>query len=269
MVRIRQMRMVSYLAVLLMIAMYIAPAAGIAKSAPKAAPIQARTVLVFPFENTAKSSVETLSEDLLESVQTSLSTSGALRAMAFSDKLPSIQRSVRELTLKADDIKGPFGTDKDQITSALKVGREIASDLVLIGTIDDIQADATGKKAEITLTAVLADVRTGEPVKTVAVTGQAPANTTSTIEADLIAQAAGDAVAKMTRELVPAGQAVATPATTQGNTPVVVKKSKKKTSMLRKLLIPLVIGVAAALISSSGDDNDGGEEMDNPPPSPF
>lgn len=267
MVRIRQMRMASYLAMLLIITMYIAPTAGIAKSASKVA-IQTKTVLVFPFEDTANSSIETFSEDLLDSIQTAISTSGMLRAMAFSEKLPSVQRSVRELALRPDDVKGPFGTDKDQIASALKIGREIAADFVLIGTIDEIKADATGKKAEITLTAVLADVRTGESVKTVAVTGQTPDNTTSTIEADLIAQAAGNAVAMMTREVVSAGQTVAIQGVTEGNAPV-IKKSKKKSSFLRKLLIPLVIGVAAALISSSDDDNNDGDEIDNPPPSPF
>ncbi|MEN6521414.1 MAG: hypothetical protein ABFD46_09750 [Armatimonadota bacterium] len=269
MIRIRQMRLVSYIAALLIVTMYISPVASFAKRGPSNV-LQKKTILVYPFENAVKSSIETLSDDIAKSLQSAIKSTDGLNAVVFSDRLPSIQRSVRELTLKPDDVKGPFGTDQDQIACALKVSKEIAADLQLIGSIDAVQVDTAANKAEVTLSAVLTDIRTGETVKSIAITGKAPANT-SKVDAELVAMAAADAVAQMTKELAPAGQTInSEPTTTKGNEPVVVKtRNKKKKSALRRFIIPLVIGVTIALVSSNSDDNSSSEDIDNPPVVPF
>jgi TolB-like protein len=273
MVTIRQMRLVSYISVLLLITMYILPAAEAAKRKTNVDQAQKKTVLVFPFENASKSSIETFSDDLLDGMQAAVSSSGVFSALAYSDKLPSIQRAIRDLALKADDVKGPFGTDKEQVGKAVKLSREVAADLVLVGSVDDIQINAAANKAEVTLTAVLADASTGDSLRTLAITGQAPANNKATTEADLVALATGDAVTKLAKELVPEAQKIAAVQQETGSTanaPVVVKTQKsKKKSVLKKYIIPLVIGITVALIASSNNDNGDSEIIDTPPDNPF
>lgn len=264
------MRMVSYIASLLIFSMYIAPAASLAKRGSDNV-LPRKTVLVFPFDNAAKSSVETLSSDILTSMQNAISSNTGMCVVAFSEQLPSVQRSVRELTLKPDDVKGPFGTDQEQMACALKVSKEVATDMLLIGSIDAVQVDTANNKAEVTLSAILTDVQTGDTVKSLAITGKA-ASDTQKAEADLISMAAADAVAQISKALAPAGESVSsTPATKKGNEPVVVKKrSKKKTSTLRRFIIPLVIGVTIALVSSNdSNDNSNSGDIDNPPVVPF
>ena len=258
MVRMRQMRMVSYIAVLLLVAMYIAPTACIAKGEKKLPPPPSKAMLVFPFEDNAQSPIEGLPLELANSIQNGLSAAGAYQTFVFSDQIPSIRRAVMETTLKADDLRGPFGTEQSQITGAVKIAKEMAADLILVGSIDEVTSDPANKKAQVTLTAVVADGRTGEAIKTLAVTGETPANTDSTIETDLIAMAAGDAVAKLVKEVSPEPVVPVKP----------VVEKKKKTSLFRRLVVPLLLGAAVGLIigSSGGSSNDA---IDNPPVNPF
>lgn len=256
--RIRQMRVVSYVTALVVALVYLAPAAGLARGRQKPAAVPPKTLVVFPFEDVAKSPLETLSNDLPQGIQSGLSTAGAYRAFAFSERLPSVQRAVLETTLRKEDLKGPFGIEADQLANALKVTREMAADMMLVGTIDDVKCDPATKKAQVTLTAVVADGRTGEAAKTVAVTGETPASTKSSNANDLIAQAAGDAVTKIVKEIAPQ-QATAT---TQAVAP-------RRASGIRKLILPLLIGVAVGLVASASGGSSGSGAIDNPPPSPF
>lgn len=258
----RQMRLVSYVAVLLLVAMYIAPAASFAKDSRSAAQT-AKTIVIFPFEVAAtQTSLGALAGDLPKSIQSGLGGSRMYRALAFSERTPSVQRAVIETSLKKDDLQGPFGTEKDQIDNALKIGQQMAADFILVGSIDDVKVDTAKKRAEITLTAMTVNVENGETVKTVAVMGETPANTTSSSEKDLTAMAAGDAVSKMVKELAPDA------ATAQNTQPVVVRK---KSSSKRKLIFTIIAGLAIGLIAASGSSDDGGSSgtPDDPPPVPF
>ncbi|HOK55366.1 MAG TPA: hypothetical protein PLU88_09805 [Armatimonadota bacterium] len=265
--RFRQTRLASYIALLLIVAMYVAPVANAAK-AKNAVVVPAKTVVVFPFDDAAQIAVETLSQDLASKIQSNLSATGVYRAIAFSEQLPPIKRAVKELVLRPNDLKGPFGTEEEQIASAIKVAREMAADYVLVGSIDDVTVDTENNKAEVTLTAVLANGSTGEAAQSVAVTGAASANTDQTTEDELITLAAQDAVAKMIKQISPDTEQQVTTTTK----PVVTEK-RKKSSTLRKLLIPILLGVAVGLLATSNDDNNnsGGtiEDPDNPPDSPF
>lgn len=259
MVRMRQMRIVSYIAVLLLITMYIAPAASVAKGERKPPPPPRKTMLIFPFEDVAQSSVEGLSQNLADSIQSELSASGMYQAFVFSERIPSIMRAKQETTLKPDDLRGPFGTEESQIDNAVKIAREMAVDLVLLGSIDDVVSDPTNKKAEVTLSVVVVDGRTGVPVSTLAATGEAPENTDSTNEADLIAMAAGNAVSKLVKEIAPEPVVLVAP----------VAEKKKKTSIFRKLLVPLLLGAAVGLVIASGNNDNDSDPIDDPPVNPF
>lgn len=259
MIRIRQMRLVSYIAVMLLVVMYVVPTACVAKEARKPVPPPTKTVVIFPFHDEAQSPLDTLGKDLPDSIQTSLSATGSYRAFAFSERLPSVQRAVIETTLKKDDLQGPFGTDPAQLAAALKISHELASDQILVGSIDSVKVDSANKKAEVALTAILADGKTGESLKTIAVTGEAPATVQPMSDKDLVALAAGDAVAKLTREIAPVVQQPV-------EEPVV---SRKRSSGGRKLVFSLLLGLAVGLIATSGNGSSDSGTPDNPPPVPF
>jgi hypothetical protein len=233
------MRFAPYVATALLFAMYAAPVQA-AKRTVVVTPPPAKSILVFPFDNSAQvapeflESVQTLGQDTQLSLQTSLSAKGTCRALAFSERLPSVQRAVQEGTLKKEDLKGPFGLEKDATLLALKLAREVAADLMLVGAID---------------------VRTGEVVKNVGLTGKTPEGTKSTSATDLISQAAADAVSKLAAEIAP-------PA---GAAPAVVPPVRKKSSSRKTLLYLLLAAAAGIAISNAGD---GTAPVDDQPPPP-
>jgi hypothetical protein len=185
--------------------------------------------------------------------------------MAFSDKLHSIKRAKMETTLKEEDLKGPFGTEKDQMACALKVANETAADLILVGSIDEVKVDAAKKTANVTLSAVIANSRTGTPIKTVAVTGLIASTSDQVItDSDLITLAASDAATKLVREIVP-DQPVVIQGQVQGQY-VNSSNKKKKSSGIRKFIIPIVVvAVAAIAIAASSGGDDDNDDLDNPP----
>jgi hypothetical protein len=259
------MRLASYVAMLLLVAMYIAPVAGFAakKAETKPAPEPVKTVVVFPFANDAKTPVEGLPMDLANGIQASLNHAVGYRGMAFSDRMPSMMRALQELILKAEDLKGPFGTEKPQIMTAVKIAHEMVADYVLVGSIDEVKVDVDKKTAEVTLSALLADGTTGETIKTLAVTGTAPSSTSAATEVELVSLAAGDAVTKMVKDIAPEQAKV--PATTT------IQNGTKKSHGLRRFLIPLLlaVGIGLAVSSGSSSNHTNGDVIDNPPGSPF
>jgi hypothetical protein len=258
MIRIRQMRLAQYVAVVLLLAMYVFPSVGMARGKAKTTEMPpAKTIVIFPFDNTTKSSVETLSKDIQQSMQNALSEAGGYRVYAFSEQLPSVQRALLETTLKKDDLKGPFGTEKEQIATALKIGREMAADLILVGTIDDAKVDTEKHTGVIALTAVVVDVKTGEP-KTIGVAGAVPANSTVTTEAGLIGLASDDAVGRLVKVIVP--QPIVKPEQ-RAEVP-----SKHKSSF-KKIVVGLLLGAAVGLAVANRSSGSS-EGTDNPPPPP-
>ena len=257
MIRIRKMRLVSYIAVMLLLAMYVAPSAGVAKRNVRVQPPPVMSIIIFPFDEAASSPIETLSQDIANSIQSRIGLTGAYRTILYSERLPSVQRAVAEATLKKEDLKGPFGVEKAQIDGARKVAREVAADLVLIGSIDDVKVDAQKKTAQIAYEVMIVSVRTGESTMTLSGIGEAPAETQSTSEMDLIAQAAGDAVSKIVKGIAPVTILA----------PRVVKKRVSGFSRITRIFLPIALGLATGLIING--DSSGTSPTDNPPPVPF
>jgi hypothetical protein len=187
--------------------------------------------------------------------------------MAFSDKLPSIKRAKMETTLKEEDLRGPFGTDKNQMASAIKVASETAADLILVGSIDDVQVNTDKKTANVTLSAVVANARTGVPVKTVAVTGAVASDKQDITDAELVFMASSDAATKLVREIVP-DQPVVIQGQIQGQR-VSAPAKKKNSSGIRKFIIPIVVVAAIAIAASGSDSDSDNDDLDGPPPSPL
>lgn len=265
MVRIRQMRLASYVAMLLLVTMYLAPVANCApKPDHKTAPEPLKTVVVFPFANEAKTVIDGLPIDLADGIQARLNLAAGYRGTAFTDRLPSMMRAIQELTLKAEDLKGPFGTEKPQLMTAVKIAHEMVADLVLVGSIDDVKFDVDRKTAEVTLSALLADGRTGETVKSLAITGTAVSTAASPTQAELVSLATGDAVTKMVRDIAPEPAKMPPTAVIQDST-------KKKASGFRKFLVPflLAVGIGIAVSHGGSKNSNGGTVDDGHPDNPF
>lgn len=256
MIRIRQMRMVSYIAVMLLFTMYILPAACFAKGSHQPA-LPVRSIVVFPFENTTEISLDKAGQDMPVCIQGNLSATGVYRAYAYNERIPSIQRAVREVPLKQEDVEGPFGAGKDGVAKAIRLAKEMSADFALVGTIEDTKVDVAKSIASVTMSACIVDVKTGDTVKTIAVTGNVLTGTKSN-EAELIAGATNDAVTKMVKEIAPNP--------VPGNQQVV---SRKKTSWTKKLFIPILLGVAVGIIASSNHGGNSNNADTDLPPTPY
>lgn len=258
MFRIRQTRVARYVAAMLVLTMYIFPAVCAAKS-PKAVLPPAKTILVFPFEDSTKWASESLSKDIQVRIQNGLSSTGSFTAVVYSEALPSIQRAVLETSLKKDDLKGPFGIEKSQIDGALKIAREAAADLILVGSVDDAKVDTTKHTGQVTITTMLVDVRTGEG-KTVAVTGNAPTGAAVATESDLVYAAGSDAATRLVKVTAP----------DQAATPIQTVSVKKKKNYTRTIVIGLLLGLTVGLLASNSNSSNGSAgTVDNPPGGPF
>lgn len=268
MVRFRQTRLTAYVAVLVLVAMYIAPIANAAQRRP-AAP--SKTVIVFPFQTPAECPLETLGSDIAATVTTSLDGPGGYKVFTMSDRMPSIKRALREGAVKKDDVQGPFGLEKENIQTALKIAREAAADYALVGSVDDVKSDEKAKTGDMTVSACLIDVKTGQSVRTEVVTGKVPAGSKAVTVSDLVAQAGGDAAAKLVADM-------AMPATTYqhstglGMTPgmgTVAHKSSKSNNTAKWIIGALIaVGVGWAVSSHNNNNTASGGDQFQPPPGP-
>lgn len=261
MVRFRQTRLTAYVAILVLVAMYIAP---IANAAHRGAAAPSKTVIVFPFQTPTECPLDTLGADIASSLTSSLDGPGGYKVFAMSDKMPSIKRALREGAVKKDDVQGPFGLEKEHIQTALKIAREAAADYALVGSVDDLKSDAKAKTGDMTVSACLIDVKTGQSVRTEVVTGKVPAGSKAITESDLVAQAGGDATAKLVADM-------AMPTTPQGMGTVAHKTASKNNNTAKWIIGALIaVGVGVAVSSHNSSNNSGGNNngIDNPPAPP-
>lgn len=267
MTHFRSSRYARRMAIALIAALYLLPAAGTTLMA--AQPVAARqTLVVFPFEMTAdktgSAAQDTLGADFANALKSSLAGSSAYIVMAYNERLPSVVRGVNDALLKKEDVAGPFGPDKDQRDRALRVASAMSADVALVGSIDEYKYDAAKKQFVVTVTAEMVAVNSGKTIKLFTGTGRSPENSAITDQDQLAALAAGDAAAKTAAEVVPQGT-VATPgAPGQPAQLVAVVEQPRKKSWFKKLLIPIALGLAVG-IAASGHGSSGGGDITPPP----
>ncbi|MCC6444049.1 MAG: hypothetical protein IT210_11420 [Armatimonadetes bacterium] len=217
------------------------------------------SVVAFPFENTTGKGTDQLGSSLSAAIRATLSQQYAV--YGFNPKSPSVERAVSENRLTRQDIAPPFDTDK-----AVKIGKEMGADLVMVGSIDEITYDPNAKTSSLTVTVQLVDVKTGTPAKTTAVTGRSKEGAQSADEGALMAQALDDVIAKTTQAL---GVEKAAPAPgeqpkARGEKKPVTKKARNRTAT--GVLLGLLVILLAA--SSNGGGGGGGSSTELPPPPP-
>jgi hypothetical protein len=149
------------------------------------------SVVAFPFENTTGKGGEQLGAALSSAIRTNLAQQYAV--FAFNPRSPSVERAISENRLSRQEVAPPFDTDK-----AIKVGKEMGADLVMVGSIDEITYDPNARTSSLTVTVQMIDTRTGTPVKTTAVTGRSREGAQTADEGALLAQAIEDVIGKIT-----------------------------------------------------------------------
>lgn len=172
---------------------------GIWRSKKKAEAVPRQSLVVFPFDRGAVSSVpDSFGDYVAADVRSMLSGNQRYSAYLYDSKLPPIRRAKGDNTLKDPDVVSPFADDKSK---SLRLAQLLATDYYIVGAIDDCQIDGSKKVAEITLRADLFDARTGKVVRTFLVTGRTPDSVKTSEEDELRDIAKGVAVTKLVAEL--------------------------------------------------------------------
>lgn len=156
----------------------------------------AKNLAIFPFENTTSAGDQALGQDIATALRTWSRMGNVYIGTVFASNTPTMQRAKQERRLADADLQVPFDTVK-----AAKVGKEMAADVSLIGSIDDYRYDANAKEVQITLTAQLVSTKNGEELKTVAATGTGKATASITEENGIAGLAVQDAIGKISQSL--------------------------------------------------------------------
>ncbi len=265
MVRFRGTRCLTWLMVALFALPYMGSAAA-AATAPKN--ILRQTAVLFPVGNMVTDSSDTpkaakAADQLGTLLQKGFSGYPKFITMAYSDRLPSVQRLVSIDPDGKNLTAGPFAGDPDAMKRAVSLSKAISADVAVVGTLDFYRFDPAKGEASITATVQVVDVKYGKSSDTT-VTGRAgkAADAGDATESALVAQAVRDAGKKIMDQIT-GGQY---DASQQDAKPVVIvptEKKKSKKSWLPMLLLSL--GVGLLMGGGSGDSSSGGGGDDLPP----
>jgi hypothetical protein len=174
---------------------------GLWKSPKKKIVVPKQYVVVFPFDQGDLANVPAdFGTYVATDLRTMLSDSDKYNVLLYRDRLSPIARATGDNSLTPTDAGPPFTPENRAKTSRL--AQLLASDFYVIGSVDDFQVKASEKVALITISAELIDTKTGKLLKTLVVTGRTPENVKSTEGEELRDLAKGDAVAKLTAEIL-------------------------------------------------------------------
>jgi len=266
MARIRRMRATGYIAVLLILALYIAPVAQAAVAGHDPFSLKKR-LLIFPFATQA---------DMSDSA--GVQAAGALCEMlqgdktydptVFSRRHPSVQRAIQvERTLTNSDVPDEFGQQSKE--SALKIARQLRANSIVLGDVESINYDPQKNAAEVTISAIIIDVRTGSTIdKPIIAAGRTPSASKAKTESEAVSLAAGDAVTKI-------AQALGVDPNATKERPKAAYVTSHKSSKGKGLLLALLLGLGLGLAGGGGSGGSssggggGGGGGDIPPPGPY
>jgi len=214
------------------------------------------SVVAFPFENTTGKGSEQLGPSLSVAIRSNLAQYYSV--FAYSPKSPSVERAISENRLTRQDIAPPFDNDK-----AIKIGKEMGADAVMVGSIDEITYDPNARSASVTVSAQLLDTKGGTPIKSAAVTGRSKEGAQTADEGVLMAQALDDVITKLSEALgVP--KVVVAP-----TEPVKEKKVAPAKGRRNNTAVGILAGLLLILLASTNrGGGGGGGGLDQPPPPP-
>lgn len=198
----------------------------------RTAPVVRQSLVVFPFDHGSMTNApETFGELMASDVRSMLADNPNYAVFLFRGRLAPIERAVTEADsmIKRPDTEGPFSDDK---AKALRLARVLASDLYMVGVVDDYQVDVAKKVAQMTVRADLYDVKTGKLVKTLLVSAQSPETTKPVDEQELRDLAKGAAITRLVAELTASDQPEepAAPAAPDASAPGPAEKPVEKSA---------------------------------------
>lgn len=264
MVRFRGIRCVAWMMAALFAMPYLSSAAVAASSKDTLR----QTAVIFPVGNMVTDTADSAkaakaAEQLSNLLQRGFAGYPKYVTVAFSERLPSVQRLVSSESDGKRLIAGPFAGDPDAMKRTVALANTISADVAITGTLDFYTFDAKTGEASVTATVQMIDVKTGKSANTT-VTGRAVkgAGETNATESALAGEAVRDAGKKIMDQIT-GGKYDAT----QQEQPVVIvpsenKKSKK--SWLPMLLLSLGVGLLLGGSGGGGNGSGGGDDDDLP-----
>ena len=229
-----------------------------------------QSIVLFPLDAGAAVTDSKVVPELNAFLRDGLSVSQRYRAVAFSERLPAVQRLVSLQPDKKTATQGPFASDEAAVGRAVMLTKAMSADILVVGSVDRYRFDSGTGTADIAGKAKLFDGRTGRPLREIPFEGHAvrPAGETGVNEAKVRNAAIEDAGRKLIKGIT--GDEYQAPRPIQ-TTIVKAQKSSKKL-WIPALLISL--GVGLLLSGSRGSDGSGGggtvpaTDGDTPPPPP-
>ena len=170
-------------------------------------PVVRRSLVVFPFDHGSMTNAPGNFGELMASdIRSMLADNPIYAVFLFRGRLAPIERAVSEAdsTIKRPDTEGPFSDDK---AKALRLARALASDLYMVGVVDDYAVDVAKKVAQMTVRADLYDTKTGKLVKTLLVSARSPETSKPVDDQELRDLAKGAAITRLVAELTAPEQA--------------------------------------------------------------
>lgn len=228
-----------------------------------------QTMVLFPLEKSAGVTNAQVARDLDAFLRDGFGASGSYRVVAYSERLPAIQRLVALQPDKKTAAAGPFSTDAAAAGRAVMLANAMSADLLLVGSVSKYSLNERTGIAEVTALVAVLDAKTRKAVhpsaEYVGVASKAR-GAEGISEKDLASLAVRDAGKKIITQIT--GVEYREPV--QAPTPLVTAK-KSKQSWLPVLLLSL--GVGLLLGRSGGSDgsastptNGGGLDEAPPPP---
>ena len=215
------------------------------------------TVVVLPFGPTTQMSgavAPTLGASLTRALSSSLRSTGKFEVVQFSAAHPSIARALEEQRLRTAQVTPPF----EDPEVAVLLAREMGTQYAMAGVIEDYTYDSTAQKATLTVSVQWLEAKSGQALKTVAISVEATGTATSTQD-EVDTKAVSEAVNRVLQEL-----AIGEVSVVQPNQVPAKKPSVKRGNSIGWILLGL--GLIAAFASGA---RGGGEGLDLPPPAPL
>lgn len=265
MMSLRAARYISWLLISIVLVPYLSCGAFAAQKGK--VPIQ--TVVLYPLDNTTGTDNEPVVAELDTFLQNGLVTNPNYRAVAYSERLPAVQRLLTMQPEKKSLTAGPFATDSAAIERAVTLGKSMSADLLVVGSVTKYAFDPNEGTALVTMTINVLDGKTGKTVRPeTTITGAAtkPSGSQSVSETAIRSEVVKDAGRKAIEEIT--GQAYQTPV--QDDQAVTSNAKKSKKSWIPMLLLSLGVGLLLGGGGGGGGSSSSGDSgMDNPPPPPF
>lgn len=227
-----------------------------------------QSIVVFPLDTGAAVNDAKVVSGVNALLRDGLSASSRYRAVAFSERLPAVQRLVSLEPDKKSAVQGPFASDQTAINRAVMLAKAMSADILVVGSVDKYQFSAGIGTADISGRVQLFDGRTGRALKEIPFQGHAirPAGETGVSEAKIRDAAIDDAGRKLVKAIT--GEEYQGPRITI----VKVEKSGKK-SWIPALLISLAAGLLIGVLAAGSGSDSGGtvpasSDTELPPPPP-